>query len=198
MPREPLIEAELAGVYGVSKTPVREALSSLVGAGLVDFGPFRGARVRDFTGDDVREIYEMRVLLEPFALQKAVPRMGDDDRALLFALLDDADAAAGDEDLYVLSGLNRRFHDALIARCGNGRMIETMGQVHDQLRAIAVRSWRLMPTYQREAEQHRRVAEAVASGDAGGAAELLREHIVGFEEQFVRAFGHGPPEEEIG
>ena len=72
-----------------------------------------------------------------------------------------------------------------------------MGQVHDQLRAIAVRSWKLMPTYLREAEQHMRVAEAAASGDAAGAADLLREHIAGFE-QFVRAFGHRPLDEEIG
>jgi DNA-binding GntR family transcriptional regulator len=77
-------------------------------------------------------------------------------------------------------------------------MIEAMGQVHDQLQAIAARSRRVMPTYLREDEEHRRVAEAVASGDAGGAADLFREHIVGFEEQFVRAFGHRSAEEEMG
>jgi DNA-binding GntR family transcriptional regulator len=175
---------------------VREALSSLARAGLVDVDPFRGARVRDFTADDVREIYEMRVLLEPFALEKAVPRMDENDRGLLSSLLDDADAAAERQDLYSLSGLNRAFHDALVARCGNGRIIQTMGQIQDQLRAIALRSWMLTPTYPREAEQHRRVAEAVASGDAGRAADLLRDHIVGFKEQFVGAFGHGPSEEE--
>jgi len=73
-----------------------------------------------------------------------------------------------------------------------------MGRVHDQLRTIAVRSWMHTPIYLREAEQHRRVAETVASGDAAGAENLLRRHIVGFEEQFVRAFGHRPPEEETG
>jgi len=196
LPREPLTEAVLARTYGVSKTPVREALSSLARRGLVEVDPFRGARVRNFTGDDVREISEVRLLLEPFALQKAVSRMDEDDRVLLFALLDDADEAAESEDLYVLSGINRRFHDALIARCGNGRIIETMGQIHDQLRAIALRSWMLTPTYPREAEQHRRVAEAVASGDAERAVDLLRDHIVEFEEQFVGVFGHGPSEEE--
>jgi DNA-binding GntR family transcriptional regulator len=196
LPREPLIEAKLAGTYGVSKTPVREALSSLARRGLVAFDPFRGARVRDFTADDVREIYEVRVLLEPFALQKAVPRMDDDHRSSLFSMLDDADVAARREDLYLLSGLNRTFHDALIARCGNGRIIETVGQIQDQLRAIALRSWMLAPTYAREAEQHRMVAEAVASGDAERAADLLRNHIVGFEEQFVRTFG--PQDDDTG
>lgn len=155
LPREPLIEAELAGAYGVSKTPVREALSSLARGGLVEMDPFRGARVRNFTADDVREIYEMRALLEPFALEKAVPRMDENDRDLLFSLLDDADAAAERKDLYDLSELNRNFHDALVTRCANGRIIETMDDVQDQLRAIALRSWMLKPTYLREAEQHR-------------------------------------------
>src|SRR5215210_6204462 len=94
LPREPLKEAELAGVYGVSKTPVREALSSLARRGLVDFDPFRGARVRNLTADDVREIYAVRVLLEPFALQKAVPRMNDDHRSSPFSMLEEADVAA--------------------------------------------------------------------------------------------------------
>jgi DNA-binding GntR family transcriptional regulator len=138
----------------------------------------------------------VRVLLEPFALQKAVPRMDDDHRSSLFSMLDDADVAARREDLYLLSGLNRTFHDALIARCDNGRIIETVGQIQDQLRAIALRSWMLAPTYAREAEQHRMVAEAVASGDAARAADLLRNHIVGFEEHFVRTFG--PQDDDTG
>ena len=184
LPREPLIEAELAGAYGVSKTPVREALSSLARGGLVEIDPFRGARVRNVTADDVREICDMRALLEPFALEKAVPRMDENDRDLLFSLLDDADAAAERKDLY---DLNRNFHDALVTRCANGRIIETMDHIQDQLRAIALRSWMLKPTYLREAEQHREVAKAVRSGDAHHASDLLRTHIVEFEQQFVLA-----------
>src|ERR687896_286755 len=188
LPREPLIEAELAGAYGVSKTPVREALSSLARGGLVEMDPFRGARVRNFTADDVREIYEMRALLEPFALEKAVPRMDENDR----------DAAAEKKDLYDLSELNRNFHDALVTRCANGRIIETMDHIQDQLRAIALRSWKLKPTYLREAEQHRGVAKAVRSGDAHHASDLLRTHIVEFEQQFVLALEPGPTESKTG
>jgi DNA-binding GntR family transcriptional regulator len=198
LPREPLIEAELADAYGVSKTPVREALSSLARGGLVEMDPFRGARVRNFTADDVREIYEMRALLEPFALEKAVPRMDENDRDLLFSLLDDADAAAERKDLYDLSELNRNFHDALVTKCANGRIIETMDHIQDQLRAIALRSWMLKPTYLREAEQHRGVAKAVRSGDAHHASDLLRTHIVEFEQQFVLALEPEPTESKTG
>ena len=111
---------------------------------------------------------------------------------------DAADAAAEKEDLYELSRLNRDFHDALVAECRNGRIIETLDRLQDQLRAIAVRLWALKPTYLREAEQHREVAEAVVSGDAALAAELLRKHITEFEEQFVRALEPEPAGSEPG
>jgi DNA-binding GntR family transcriptional regulator len=140
----------------------------------------------------------MRALLEPFALEKAVPRMDENDRDLLFSLLDDADAAAERKDLYDLSELNRNFHDALVTRCANGRIIETMDHIQDQLRAIALRSWMLKPTYLREAEQHRGVAKAVRSGDAHHASDLLRTHIVEFEQQFVLALEHEPTESKTG
>ena len=193
-----MVEAERAGAYGVSKTPVREALSSLARGGLVEIDPFRGARVRDFTAEDVREIYEIQALLEPFALQKAVPRMDGNDLDMLFSLLEDADAAAEREDLYVLSELNRTFHNALIARCNNQRIIETMDQIQDQLRSIALRSRMAKPSYLREAEQHREVAKAVESRDSRRAADLLRTHIAQFEEQFVQALEYEPTGSKTG
>ena len=125
------MEAGLAGAYGVSRTPVRDALSSLARGGLVDLDPARGARVRNFTADEVREMYEMRALLEPFALEKAVPRMDENDRELLRYLLEVAGDAADRVDLYGLSALNRKFHDVLVARCDNKRIIEPIDQVQD-------------------------------------------------------------------
>lgn len=66
-PRQPLVETELAAMLNMSKTPVREALLSLSHDGLVEVNEFRGARVRDFSLEEVREIYELRAALEPHA-----------------------------------------------------------------------------------------------------------------------------------
>jgi DNA-binding GntR family transcriptional regulator len=190
LPRESLVEAELAEAYGVSKSPVREALLSLTRGGLVEIDPFRGARVRDFSGGDVREIYELRVLLEPFALENAVPQMEDGDRALLRSLLQEADAAIEREELLRLSAINREFHRALVVRCGNSRIVEIVDHLHDQLQVIALRSWFLKPTYLQEARQHKAVAAAVEAGEASRAAELLRAHIVEFKDRYVRTFAN--------
>src|SRR6201996_2054588 len=71
-PGQALIETDLAEVLGVSKTPVREALKTLSGAGLVTMNPYKGAAVRVVDDEQARHIYDVRLLLEPEALGRAV------------------------------------------------------------------------------------------------------------------------------
>ncbi len=186
LPRQPLIEAELAAKYRMSKTPVREALLSLGREGLVEMSSFRGSRVRDFTADDAREIYELRELLEPFALRRAVPRLTDGDRRSLRALLDKAQAAAEGGDRRELSRLNCAFHSSLVARCRNEKVIEILAHLQNQVRVMSMRLWNVRATHLREAEQHEAILTAVEAGQADRAAELLGEHISEFRERYVR------------
>lgn len=186
LPRQPLIEAELAAKYGVSKTPVREALLSLAREGLVEMSSFRGGRVRDFTADDAREIYELREVLEPFALRRAVPRLTDGDRRSLRDLLDKAQAAAEGGDRRELSRLNCAFHSSLVARCRNEKVIEILAHLQNQVRVMSLRFWNVRATHLREAEQHEAILTAVEAGQANRAAELLGEHISEFRERYIR------------
>src|ERR1700735_4161677 len=73
-PGQGLVETELAQLLGVSKTPVREALKTLAGAGLVTMSAYRGATGRAIDADTARAIYDMRLLLEPEAGRRAVLR----------------------------------------------------------------------------------------------------------------------------
>lgn len=186
LPRQPLIEAELAAKYGMSKTPVREALLSLAREGLVEMSSFRGGRVRDFTADDAREIYELRELLEPFALRRAVPRLTDDDRRSLRDLLEKAQAAAEGGDRRELSRLNCAFHGSLVARCRNEKVIEILAHLQNQVRVMSLRLWNVRATHLREAKQHEAILTAVEAGQADRAAELLGEHVSEFRERYVR------------
>ncbi|HWG02754.1 MAG TPA: GntR family transcriptional regulator, partial [Trebonia sp.] len=90
-PGQPLVEAELAGILGVSKTPVREALKTLAGTGLVTISPYRGAVVRVIADAEARHIYDVRQILEPEALGRAVA--GTTDWAPAAGALDRAEAA---------------------------------------------------------------------------------------------------------
>src|SRR5258708_3300688 len=76
-PGQGLVEADLAAVLGVSKTPVREALKTLAGAGLVTMSPYKGAAVRVVDDEQARHVYDARLLLEPEALARAATRGHD-------------------------------------------------------------------------------------------------------------------------
>src|SRR4051795_13670886 len=82
-PGQVLRQEELSERYGVSRTPVREALRRLAALGLVSFEPNRGVRVRTLSRDELREAFLVRAELESLATELAVPRMTEDDLAEL-------------------------------------------------------------------------------------------------------------------
>jgi DNA-binding GntR family transcriptional regulator len=194
-PGQSLVETDLAAVLGVSKTPVREALKTLAGAGLVTMSPYRGAVVRMVDDEHARHIYDIRLLLEPEALGRAIAA-GHDWRVARLTLLR-ADTAANQAER---SLANRDFHRELYAGCGNPLLTGVLDDLRDQTALVSVAAWRRdpaangesvtrsrsagqpAPSWEREAEEHMAVLAAAEAGDARLAAGLLRAHI----ESFVR------------
>jgi DNA-binding GntR family transcriptional regulator len=180
-PGQALVETDLAEVLGVSKTPVREALKTLAGAGLVTMNPYKGAAVRVVDDEQARHVYDARLLLEPEALARAVAR-GHDWRPAHTALAR-ADQA---EDQAERSLANRDFHRALYAGCGNPLLVRMLDDLRDQTALVSVAAWRhepgwlRTPGWEHEAAEHRAVLRAAEDGDAERAAGLLRGHIQSF------------------
>jgi DNA-binding GntR family transcriptional regulator len=188
-PGQGLVETELAQMLGVSKTPVREALKTLAGAGLVTMSPYRGATVRAIDPASAAAVYDLRLLLEPEgvrrAVQAGVDRAGPDGPAGLAAgpwaaaqaALAASDAAA---DQAQRSLANREFHRALYLACGNPLLVKTLDDLRDQTALVSVLSWEQGASWQQEAAEHRAILAAARSGAAGQAAALLHAHIAGF------------------
>lgn len=111
-------EADLAAGLGVSRTPVREALSRLAAEGLVEVAPNRGARVATWTAAELEGIFDLRASLEPRLTAYAVPNAGPEDVAALEELAERMLAVGTpgpQQDLDALVPLNRAFHDRLVA-----------------------------------------------------------------------------------
>ena len=175
-PGQALVETDLAEVLGVSKTPVREALKTLAGAGLVTMNPYKGAAVRVVDGEQARHVYDARLLLEPEALARAVA--GGHDWRPAHQALARADSA---RDQAERSLANRAFHRELYAGCGNPLMVRMLDDLRDQTALVTVLSWQQAPSWEHEAAQTRAILAALAQArDADLAAGLLREHIAGF------------------
>ena len=190
-PGQSLVETELAQMLGVSKTPVREALKTLAGAGLVTMSPYRGAAVRTIDPASAAAIYDLRLLLEPEAVRRAVgggaaeasPVQASTAQAGwgdAHAALQASDAAT---DQAQRSLANREFHRALYLACGNSLLVKTLDDLRDQTALVSALSWEQAPSWQQEAAEHQAILAAARRGAAPEAAALLRAHIAGFADR---------------
>jgi DNA-binding GntR family transcriptional regulator len=178
-PGETLVERRLAELLGVSKTPVREALITLAASGLVTVTPNRGAVVRAVSTDDVYKAYEVRLVLEPWAVARTVREGGlVSATGAARAALEDAQRHLPDEDHVQLSLANRRFHRALYAECGNEIVVRQLDSLQEMaaLGAVAL-LWERWRTWRAEYDEHAEILKAVEAGEAETAERLLRKHI---------------------
>ncbi|MEU8892290.1 GntR family transcriptional regulator [Streptomyces sp. NPDC048442] len=188
-PGSALVETELAAQFGVSKTPVREALKTLAGTGLVVMSQYKGVTVRTVDAAMAHEVYDVRLLLEPEALRRTVTRRVSLDPAA--EALVRADGAADEAER---SLANRDFHRALYAQCGNPLLARMLDEVRDQAALVSTVAWHAAPSWQREADEHKEILRLAHAGDAGGAARALHEHIASFVH---RAFPAAAPDEAV-
>jgi len=176
-PGQALVETDLAASLNVSKTPVREALKTLAGSGLVVMSPYKGASVRVVDAEMAASVYDVRMLLEPEALRRSVA-LGADFAEARSALDDTSDLARR-------SLANRRFHRALYAGCGNPLMVEILDGLRDQAALITVAGWGISPTWEAEDAEHRAILVAAEEGHGDVAADLLRRHVQTFADRVV-------------
>ena len=175
-PGEKLQAERLAEAWGVSPTPLRETFQRLAGEGLVVIEPQRGARVAPLSVTDAAEIYELRLLLDPVALQRSM-LAADGDAAYVESVAAAHRALAGrHRTMAEYDEAHRAFHLALVARCPNGRMLQEVTQLLDHSRRVhAVGAGTVRRTD--PAEEHAQLADAVCAGDRRAAATLLGAHL---------------------
>jgi DNA-binding GntR family transcriptional regulator len=183
-------EVELAERLGVSRTPVREALSRLAAEGLVQIAPNRGARVATWTVDELEGVFELRALLEPELTALALPQATAEDLDELEALaarMQEAGRPGPGRDLDALVPLNRAFHDLLVERAGHPAMAAALaGVIHPP---IVVRNFHAYDdaALLRSLAHHVEIVAALRAGDAPWARAVMTAHIRNARAVMVRA-----------
>jgi DNA-binding GntR family transcriptional regulator len=170
-----LRQVEIARRYGVSTTPVREALATLQQEGLVRLHPQRGAVVFLPDVDDLREHYEIRAALEALAAAKVAERFQPGWAEPLLACLEEM-REAPPAARYI--ALNQRFHTLLYAHSGCPRLVEMIAALRDASSAYLhiYRAADDFPVERLDAE-HREILAACLARDPERAARAVREHL---------------------
>jgi DNA-binding GntR family transcriptional regulator len=186
------IEA-ISRTFGVSQTPVREALQRLEGDNLIVYAPGRGystTALLDLQG--LHDLFEFRLLVEPWAARAvAVDRLSNPGTQLLHEVERFVDTAGPDQDLRQdMVAHDARFHELILTATGNPVVGQAYAQTHCHLHIF-----RLYPRdLDRDAtvDEHRRIANAVASADPETAEQAMAEHIKNSFGRFRQAFDVTP------
>ncbi len=171
-----IVETRVAHEVGTSQAPVREALRGLEAIGVVEISPFRGARVRRPSVDELLEAYEVRAELESLGARLGVARMNDDDVARLEELYAEMQRAAALDDRQGVAVNDAAFHEAILRLSGN---------------ATLERVWRSLEPFSRTyitlvspgagaqwtADLHRGILAGLQARDTAGVETALREHF---------------------
>lgn len=174
-----IVEEQLTRRLRISRAPLREALRLLGQQGLVQHLPRRGVRVTELSETDVDELFELRTLLERFAVDTALGRARPLDLSGLDAALDDLATAAEHGEPLASAEAHRRFHLRIVELAGHRQLAVSYEPVIAKLQLY------MAANLHREAEQsaaadgvvrHRRLRDALADGDRAGALHELDHH----------------------
>ncbi|MGJ9422451.1 GntR family transcriptional regulator [Aeromicrobium sp. CF3.5] len=172
-----LRQTAIAKRYGVSPTPVREALRILAADGTIEYTSHRGATVRDFTPEMAHDLYRMRAELEGLACAIAVERMTDEDRQRILEAnerLEEATAAG--EDPATLSLLNKELHFSIFA-CTSTVMVESIRSLWSRFKP-SVTLWSVNEFSTDLSQGHTVILDAIERRDGEAAREAMRAHVM--------------------
>jgi len=144
VPGAKIRQAATALELGISLIPVREALKTLAGEGVVTYRPQRGYFVTDLPNGAIAQIYAVRSLLEAETERKAMPYIGDRETTAMRAHLRSQVRAAEDRDAVAMIAANRRFHFTIFERCENVWLVRFVTQLWDAVDPYRVLSYRRM------------------------------------------------------
>ena len=173
-----LNEVELAGRIGVSRTPVREALLLLVADGLVEMLPGRGAYVPPMTGRQIRELMELRGVLERHAAISTIAAGTVPVEQMRAALANQQALAGAGGDPSWFIDLDMAFHQALVDAAGNALLARTYSGLRVRQRRTGVSAlFRTADRQRAVCGEHTAIVDALAAGDTDAATTAITEHL---------------------
>lgn len=188
-PGERLVETAIANQLGVSRAPVREALSALEGEGIVVNVPRRGYSVIEFTDKDIDEIYSLRLLLEIGALRRAMSRFTEEDIAEMQSVIDRLGQAALQKiDRGTIVSLDLSFHEFICRVADHERLHSVWDSMRLQTQILIGVTSRTHYEYPDQPKRlHQIILDAIRDKDLKGAESSVTDHILDAQQRAYTA-----------
>lgn len=177
-PGEKLLPAQLSQMFGVSSTPIREALRLLEQTNLVEITPYKGAIVRPIlSAKQVDDLYTVRLMLEQFAIRQVMSRMTDDRWEHLQQTVENYARAVEQDDFESALAMDMRFHSLLVQASGNEILQDLFARLENQIQ-IMRRMDRGAIRRQQSRQDHQVILDSLKRRDYDSALATLEEHIL--------------------
>jgi DNA-binding GntR family transcriptional regulator len=184
-PASLLNEGELISELNLGRTPIREALQRLAFENLVVILPRRGTIVADLNTRDLQKIFELRLELESCMVRFAAERATAEQIADMEVLFADADEIIMSRDYHRLIRLDIEAHRLLAQAAQNEFLAEVLERLYTHVLRLWYVSLHKVKRLPEAIAEHRDIIAAVKAGDPERAAQIMRTHITGFQDQFT-------------
>jgi len=179
-------EQKLAEQYGISRTPLREALKVLASEGLVELRPRRGCYVTEISRQDLDDIFPLIAMLEGRCAADAVNRMKPADLAGLKEIHERLESAARDERITDFFEANQEFHRKIQELSGNRWLLSVIQDLRKVLKLSRMHSLSLEGRLQQSLDEHRMILAALVAKDAAKAEKLMHDHLLSGREALAK------------
>ncbi|MEG0541409.1 MAG: GntR family transcriptional regulator [Angelakisella sp.] len=185
LPGQWLQEKELADHLQVSRSPIREALRQLAGDGLVVEQPNKGVFVKAFTLREIEEIFDMRVMMESYALLHSKEHLTTEHKEQLLQFVSELTAAHREDNLKKYIEIDEQLHSYFILLSGNNLLVESYRRVHTMIQQFRIYSLMRHQRFDESVEEHRQMIHAIITGAVEEADEVNRKHLELAKEKIV-------------
>ncbi len=177
-PGDRLVENDLVDILGVSRSPIREALSELAQNGVIDREPGRGGRIREWSKRDLEELFGVRSELEGYTARLVASRFVPQDRPKFEKIIASMRKAAERSAFLEMIELDLEFHDLLWKLTGNALLQQVLQSLGQQFRLFLTLNWKFHGGLDEVADNHVRLLDAIAAHDPAKAEVAMRRHVV--------------------
>lgn len=188
-PGERLMEIKLAETLGVSRTPIREAIRMLQIEGLVNMTPRKGTVVADISKEDLKNVLEVRRVLEELAVTLACQNMTDNDVEELKQNLNEFENAIEKEIPSDIAKIDVAFHDIIYKATKNDRLIQILYNLREQMFRYRLEYIKDFDTRQTVIKDHEKLIHAIENKDIESAKQIIVSHIDDQEKTIIKNMG---------
>jgi len=177
-PGDQLEEADLATRFGVSRTPIREAIRSMVDCGLLETRPRKGAIVRKLSAKELHDLFQVAAELEGMACRLACENLTQSRLEAIKSALASCSEAAAAQDIPKYAQANLAFHAAIQTTSGNSWLIDQLQQIEARINVYRLMPYEVVGRLEESMREHTEIFETIIERRGVDANNLMRDHMM--------------------